>query len=149
MVHASSSQRAITRASEAAIRMAPPALSAVIQEPASAALARSEIRRRSSRGRFFRSSLFSDPAWDILLELFSAQHEGRMVSVSSVGLTANIPQTTALRWINALEREGLIRRTDDPRDGRRTFLSLSHHGLQAMYRYFEAIHAHGHEPRRR
>ena len=33
--------------------------------------ARSEIEARAARAQFFRASLFSDPAWDILLELFA------------------------------------------------------------------------------
>lgn len=137
MVHASSSLNIAVPAYEPVVRIAPPALNALIPESAAAALARSEISARGSRGRFFKASLFSDPAWDILLELFDAAHENRQVSVSSVGLTAGIPQTTALRWINALEREGLIDRACDPRDGRRTFLNLSDSGLTAMYRYFQ------------
>lgn len=138
MGHTISSQIATINATEAVIRTAPAALNAVLPESDAAALARSEIRARASRGRFFRPTLFSDPAWDILLELFSAEHEGRLVSISGVGLTSNIPQTTAHRWINVLEREGLVERTNDPRDGRRTFLSLSRFGLLAMYQYFQA-----------
>src|SRR5437899_12878981 len=67
--------------------------------------ARSAIRARTRRKQFFKASLFSDPAWDILLDLFAAEQEGRRVTVSVVGLGSGIPQTTALRWINALESE--------------------------------------------
>lgn len=99
--------------------------------------ARSEIRARAARTRFFKASLFSDPAWDILLELYAAEQEGRRVAVSTVGLGADIPQTTALRWISALSNEGLVNRADDPLDARRTFLSLSDSGLRAMTLYFQ------------
>jgi DNA-binding MarR family transcriptional regulator len=100
--------------------------------------ARSEIQARAARAQFFKASLFSDPAWDILLELFAAQQEGRRVSISAAGLTAEIPLTTALRWINALEREDLVERTGDPTDARRTFLKLSGKGLRAMTLYFQS-----------
>jgi len=103
--------------------------------------ARSAIWARAFRKRFFRASLFSDPAWDILLELFAAEQEGRRVTVSSVGFDANIPQTTALRWIKALESEGLIKRADDPLDARRIFLSLSDSALRAMTHYFQGCSA--------
>jgi len=102
-----------------------------------AVLARFEIRVRASRARFFKSSLSSDSAWDILLELFVAEQEGRRVPISSVGLTTGIPATTALRWINVLRQHRLVERVDDPLDGRRSFLSLSEDGLQAMTHYFQ------------
>lgn len=100
--------------------------------------ARFEIRARASRAQFFKASLFSDPAWDILLELFAAQQEGRRVSISAAGLTAGIPLTTALRWIAALEREELVERAGDPTDARRTFLKLSDKGLRSMTQYFQS-----------
>lgn len=100
--------------------------------------ARSEIQGRAARAQFFKASLFSDPAWDILLELFAAEQEGRRVSISAAGLTAEIPLTTALRWINALEREDLVERAADPTDARRTFLKLTGKGLRAMTLYFQS-----------
>jgi DNA-binding MarR family transcriptional regulator len=104
----------------------------------SAMLARAEMKARLRRGLFFKESLFSDPAWDILIDLFIAEAEGTRRAVSAVGLTANIPSTTALRWINVLEREGLIEREDDVRDGRRVFISLTDQGISAMTEYFKA-----------
>lgn len=100
--------------------------------------ARAEIQARAARAQFFKASLFSDPAWDILLELFAAQQEGRRVSISAAGLTADIPLTTALRWIAALEREELVERAGDPTDARRTFLKLTGKGLRAMTLYFQS-----------
>lgn len=102
-----------------------------------ARLARSEIEARAGRSRFFKASLFSDPAWDILLELFAAEQECRRVSISAAGLTAEIPLTTALRWIAALEREDLVERAGDPTDARRTFLALTEKGLRSMTLYFQ------------
>jgi DNA-binding MarR family transcriptional regulator len=99
--------------------------------------AKAEIEARAARARFFKASLFSDPAWDILLDLFAADQEGRRISISAVGLTAGIPLTTALRWINALEREDLVERAGDPTDARRTFLRLSDKGRGAMSLYFQ------------
>jgi DNA-binding MarR family transcriptional regulator len=49
-----------------------------------------------------------------------------------------VPATTALRWISALEREGLIQKRSDPLDGRRAYVSLSTKGLNAMFAYFRA-----------
>lgn len=100
--------------------------------------AKAEIEARAARSRFFKASLFSDPAWDILLELFAAEQEGRRVSISAAGLTAGIPLTTALRWINALEREDLVERAADPTDARRTFLKLTENGRRSMTLYFQS-----------
>ena len=102
----------------------------------SARICRAFMAARSRRREFFKASLFSDPAWDILLELFAADAEGQRLSISAVGLTANIPKTTALRWVNALECEGLVQREDDPLDARRIFLGLSEQGVRTMSEYF-------------
>ena len=101
-------------------------------------IAHSQIKARASRGQYFRAALFSDPAWDILLELFVAPHEGRRVYISAVGLAADIPLSTALRWVNVLESEGLVEREDDPLDARRTYLRLTEEGGRAMVMYLRS-----------
>lgn len=101
--------------------------------------ARGLMKARARRSQFFRESLFSDPAWDILLDLFIAAADGGRRTVSTVGLAGNVPPTTALRWISALEREGLVAREADPRDARRVFLDLTAAGISAMRRYFDSI----------
>jgi DNA-binding MarR family transcriptional regulator len=45
------------------------------------------------------------------------------------------------RQINEMEREGLVRRRADPKDGRRNYVKLSAKGL----RLFEEIHDRSHE----
>jgi DNA-binding MarR family transcriptional regulator len=101
-------------------------------------LARQLVEARSRRRVFFKSSLFSDPAWDILLELYAAQGEGRRLSVSATGVTSRIPATTVLRWLAALEQENLISREADPLDGRRVFVSLTDSGTDGLRAYFES-----------
>lgn len=101
-------------------------------------IAQSQIKARAARARHFRAALFADPAWDILLELFVAPHEGRRVSISAVGLAAGIPLSTAIRWIKALETDGLVEKEDDPLDARRTFLRLTEEGGRAMIMYLRS-----------
>jgi DNA-binding MarR family transcriptional regulator len=72
----------------------------------------------------FGPDLFSDPAWDIFLDLYLAELEDRKVLVSSVGRGA-IAETTALRWLDRLEAAGWIRRVPDPVLGRRTYAVLT------------------------
>lgn len=94
------------------------------------------IQARRDRDRLFDSELFADPAWDILLELFSAQLAQTRVSTSELCKAAAVPATTALRWIDKLARLGWIDRAPDPLDGRRFFVTLSAKGQRAMSRYF-------------
>jgi DNA-binding MarR family transcriptional regulator len=101
-------------------------------------MVRDLMRARRLRGKFFDFSLFSDPAWDILLELYAADLDQQRLAISNVGLTSNIPATTALRWIEALQKDGLIRRLKDPFDGRRWFVELTEKGVAAMQAWFES-----------
>jgi DNA-binding MarR family transcriptional regulator len=104
-----------------------------------ATLTRGIIRARDRRFKFFPRSLFADPAWDILLELYSAELAGRKVSVSQVCAAAHVPATTALRWLNTLEANRLVERNADPLDARRFFVSLAESGRQAMEGFLGSI----------
>ncbi|GEN99753.1 hypothetical protein NSE01_15860 [Novosphingobium sediminis] len=88
------------------------------------------IRRR--RDRHLPGDLFGEPTWDILLDLYVATREDRPVPTTSACIGANVPPTTALRWLRILEARGLVEREEDGRDGRRTFVRLSARGLAAM-----------------
>jgi len=105
----------------------------------SAAFVRSIINARAARRRFFDEQLFSDPAWDILLELFALKCEGSRVSVSKLSVAANIPCTTALRWLDKLEADSLAVRTNDPSDGRRVWIELSDLGFDKVARFLDQI----------
>ncbi|HYC94604.1 MAG TPA: MarR family winged helix-turn-helix transcriptional regulator [Sphingomicrobium sp.] len=100
---------------------------------------RAILKMRRNRAKFFKSDLFADPAWDILLELFAAELGQQRVSVTSACLGAAVPATTALRWIGQLESQGLLGRRQDPMDARRQFLMLSQKGLDAMNAYFRTV----------
>lgn len=102
-------------------------------------LIRHMIRQRQMRARFFDGELFSDPAWDILLDLAAARAEHRRVSVTSVCIASGVPPTTALRWISLMTDAGLLERIEDDIDRRRTFISLTDKGAEALARYFAAV----------
>lgn len=107
--------------------------------PLSSKVVEGVLAARRQRGKFFDHNLFADPAWDMLLELYSAELRQTKMSVSSLCLGSNVPTTTALRWIQMLERIGLLQRASDPTDGRRFFVSLTDYGSQAMSSYFQAV----------
>jgi DNA-binding MarR family transcriptional regulator len=102
-------------------------------------LVRRAQQARKLRSTFFGSDLFTDPAWDILLELYAAELGQQRVTVTDVGVAADVPATTALRWLRKLEQDGLVERTNDRFDGRRVWLTLSTKGSSAMRRYFDAV----------
>lgn len=108
------------------------AASARITPEALLAFARETYAIRRRRDRHLPGDLFGEPTWDILLDLYVATREGRPVPTTSACIGANVPPTTALRWLRILETRGLVEREDDGRDGRRTFVRLSSRGLAAM-----------------
>lgn len=79
-------------------------------------------RRESIVGK---KDMFSDPCWDILLDLFIAHGKNRQISITSACLAAQVPASTALRWITVLEKMGLIERQRDTKDARRRFVQLT------------------------
>ncbi len=98
-------------------------------------MARRAYSDRRRRSKYFDPSLFGEPAWDLLLDLFIAEKEGRRVSVTSACIGAAVPTTTALRWILVLENEDLVWRENDPKDARRAFLHLTAKAYTQMIEY--------------
>lgn len=86
---------------------------------------RRAIRARRMRGSFFAPGLFSDPAWDMLLDLYAADAEDMPVSVSSLCIASAVAPTTALRWIARMTEDGLLERRPDATDRRRAFMALT------------------------
>jgi len=94
--------------------------------------ARQIISDRSKRAEHFPPSLFSDSAWDILLNLALAKSEGVKTTVGTVAETTSVPLTTAIRWIDALVHHQLVKRSNDPNDQRRIYAELTNHGAEVM-----------------
>ncbi|WP_191992973.1 winged helix DNA-binding protein [Sphingomonas parva] len=103
-----------------------------------AALVRAIIRARRLRDHYFRSELFADPAWDMLLDLYAARLDRQRVAVSSLCIAAAVPATTALRWIKSLTDQRLFVRIADPQDGRRVFIELSDEAAAGLEAYLVA-----------
>ena len=103
-------------------------------------LARKAYALRRKRAAIFGNpDLFGEPAWDILLDLFIAQGEGKPVSVSSACIGSASPATTGLRWLGVLADEGLVVRENDLEDHRRVLVRLTRTGSAAMERFFDAV----------
>ncbi|MFO6447244.1 MarR family winged helix-turn-helix transcriptional regulator [Erythrobacter sp. NE805] len=97
--------------------------------------------RRKRAALFGNPDLFGEPAWDILLDLFIAQAEGKCVSVSSACIGSAAPPTTGLRWLGVLADEGLVVRESDPEDNRRVHVRLTTKGHSAMQRFLDTVEA--------
>jgi FixJ family two-component response regulator/DNA-binding MarR family transcriptional regulator len=95
-------------------------------------LVRTTIRFRQRRKEYLNAELFSDPSWDILLELTLAKLQGESVPVSSACAAADVPFTTAYRYVGSLVEQGMVRRWKDPLDQRRVLLELEDATLKAM-----------------
>lgn len=91
---------------------------------------------RRMRGQFVDGDLFADPAWDILLELYGARIRHKQVSVTSLCIAAEVPTTTALRWISIMVERGILERRDDPDDKRRTYVYLAESVARQLSKYF-------------
>lgn len=88
--------------------------------------------RRERDKKFQVQALFQDPAWDILLDLFISHVGNKNISVMSAGLAGQVPPSTALRWVWALEEAKLVERRADKNDKRRSFVLLTAEGLSHM-----------------
>jgi len=73
---------------------------------------------RRRREQLFGAHLFSDPVWDMMLDLLVHHEQGRLVNVTSLCVASMASFSTALRWIQAMEKEGFIVREPDPHDRR-------------------------------
>lgn len=67
-------------------------------------------RRRTELGK----ELFSDHAFSILLQIYVAEAEGRMVNHEDLEERVGIPSRTLTRWIGALDQAGLVEHLDIP-----------------------------------
>lgn len=92
---------------------------------------------RKMRSQYFPTELFSDPCWEMLLDLYDAQLGRAEVTVTSLGAASGVPLTTALRRMEQLLAHGLIERVGDADDKRRTIVRLTDGGLAAVEGFFE------------
>jgi CheY-like chemotaxis protein/DNA-binding MarR family transcriptional regulator len=98
----------------------------------------STIRARAARSVLFETDLFSDPCWDMLLDLMEARLAGKQVPVSSLCTASGVPQTTALRRIDELVKAKLVERVNDRNDKRRILVRLTDEAAAKLERYFDA-----------
>lgn len=70
--------------------------------------------------------------WVMLAELYIAKIEQRKMSVSGVCVSAGVPSTTGLRYLDMLMGVGMAVRIPDENDRRRSWVRLTDAGVKAV-----------------
>lgn len=103
-----------------------------------------ENARKTARRRLLRrqlvgaDGLFGEPAWDILVDLFIHEGQGKSVSTGSACIASGLSTSSALRLLQRLCDAGLVVREADHDDGRRTYIRLSSELAHRLTAYFAA-----------
>ena len=79
---------------------------------------------RASNVMIFSRSMFGEPGWELLLALYAAD-AGLRPTIGKLAQLAELPTTTALRWLSYLEDQRLIVREEHPTDARTAFVELT------------------------
>jgi DNA-binding MarR family transcriptional regulator len=98
--------------------------------------ARREFVGRQRRSQFFSSAMFGEPAWDMLLALYVIEQSGPRHTIVKLVAQAAAPATTALRWLEYLDKERLVVRHSNPIDRRTTFIEISDKARLALDAYY-------------
>lgn len=70
--------------------------------------ARLLMASRHKRRTAFATTIFADPAWDMMLAAYVAEAEGGVLDLDMLARTATMPKASVTRWVNALRQEGLV-----------------------------------------
>jgi len=96
-----------------------------------------EARRR--RREEFDPSMFGEPAWEMLLELFVRDSAGLSSTASQLKAVARVLPSTGSRWLQYLEQQALLARRGHPLDPSTEFVELTDKGRQALERYLSSL----------
>lgn len=105
-------------------------------------LARQLQHMRAKAAKLFPRDVFRDSAWDMVLELFIAGQENRVICVKELIFVSGETSTSALRRIDRLEAAGLLSRSHDPDDHRRMAVTLTSKGDEAMRAMLHSLFPH-------
>lgn len=100
--------------------------------------ARYVLRLRKATKAYFGKTVRCEAAWHLLLALYAVEGARKGSNIGSVARRADVPRSTALRWLARLEREGLVELTPDQSDKRAVRVQLTTSGVEAIQRSFLA-----------
>ena len=90
---------------------------------------------RRSRDALFPDGLFGEPAWDLLLALFTAREKGQVTILCKAYRAAGVTDTTGRRLLDRLEEEGLITRRRAPRSRKMRVVELTEDAAERLIDY--------------
>ena len=100
-------------------------------------LARRTLKARRRREELLGREFGLDLPWYVLLDLYVAAAEGRRVSVTAASLAAGGAPSSGLRMVSRMVEAGLLKRSPDICDGRRSWVTLSSRSLDTVRRLLE------------
>lgn len=103
-----------------------------------AARARQILEARQQRTRIFGRAMFGEPAWEMLLLLYVSQSGSRQ-TVTRLAEGSGASKGTALRWLDYLLHQNLVRREPHPTDRRAAFVELTEKGRLALDKYLSEM----------
>jgi DNA-binding MarR family transcriptional regulator len=98
--------------------------------------ARRTFLGRQRRSQIFSGAMFGEPAWDMLLALYVTEKSGARHTIVRLMAQSGAPATTALRWLDYLDKERLVTRQPNPIDKRASFIKLTNKARDALDAYF-------------
>lgn len=96
------------------------------------------LRVRSAGKAYLGRPALAEPGWKLMLCLFALGETPRKPHIRSIAARADIPHTTAHRWLDELERRGLVILSTHREDKRATSVQLAPAGRKAMEETFIA-----------
>lgn len=114
--------------------------------PPGAELAAWLFMARRLREEVLGADLFSDPAWDIILDVYAASARGEKIQISSLSPMSGVPSSTARRWAHKLIKMGFLERERDARDHRLSYIRLSGEGHRRIMVFIDRLIAKGPPP---
>lgn len=91
---------------------------------------------RARRSKNFNADMFGEAAWDMLLALYVTENAAWHTVTGLINLSG-VPPTTALRWLDFLEKkEELVSRRPSRSDGRVHLVELTDKARDALDAYF-------------
>jgi hypothetical protein len=70
--------------------------------------ARHILAMRRRRREHFPDILFGEPGWELMLHLYVAEAERRLLSTQECVALSHLPASTATRWVGLLAAEGYV-----------------------------------------
>lgn len=100
------------------------------------ALSQEHLSLRALRQQVLGPDLASETCWDILLLVYLAKRRNINICLKDIKSETNIPVTTIIRWVGALEASGMIFRKRDSTDARRHWLYMEERAVALVEGFF-------------